>query len=200
MTAVHPIMYSQYGEQEYILANTPEIGRFLDIGAWNAKDFSNTRALYERGWSGVMVEPSPEPFLGLLKEYGNDERITLIQAAFGFERCCMKLHATADAVSTTDEASYEKWKNAAAFQGTFWTPTLTLYDLYNQFGVGGFNFINIDTEGSSVDVLRAILGTDLRPECICVEHDNRIVEASQAAEAAGYRQVHLNGTNVVYAR
>ena len=56
-------LYSQNNEQTYILEAFAEKsdGRFLDIGAYDAKLLSNTRALYERGWSGVMVEPSPGP-------------------------------------------------------------------------------------------------------------------------------------------
>src|ERR1700683_5262801 len=81
--------YSQYGEQAAILAAfapTPKEGvvivqeaRFLDIGAYHPTDKSNTRALFELGWSGVMIEPAPGPMRSLLAEYGNEPRIALIQ-------------------------------------------------------------------------------------------------------------------------
>lgn len=199
-TAVTPVSYSQYGEDTHILrVFGSEVGRFLDIGSWHPKQFSNSRALFEAGWSGVMIEPSPEPFLGLLKEYGNEPRVTLICAAIGFERNCLKLHATADAVSTTSEANYAMWKDHAAFTGTFYTPVLTLADLFNQFA-GGYDFVNIDTEGNSVDLLNEMLKTAAYPKCICVEHDGRVVEVLQNSERFGYRAVHTNGTNVVLAR
>lgn len=175
-------------------------GRFLDIGAWDPKQLSNTRALYEAGWSGVIIEPSPGPFMAQLAEYGNDERIVLIHAALGFDRHCAEFWVTNDAVSTTEREQYDKWKGAAKFLGKFWTPMLTLEDIFNQFGVPGFDFVNIDVEGKSVDVLGALLKTAAMPRCICVEHDDRIVEANQMASNAGYRQIHLNGTNVIFAR
>lgn len=192
--------YSQYDEEKHILEAVAghNQGRFMDIGAWHATQFSNTRALYERGWSGVLIEPSPEPFLGLLKEYGEDPRIALIHAAVGFERSLLKFHATADAVSTTDEASYRKWKDAAKFDGVFYTPVVPLEDIVTQFG-GDFGFVNFDAEGISVDLFCRFLAIGQRPKCVCVEHDDRIVECVQHAQAAGYRQVHLNGTNVVFA-
>lgn len=196
-----PALYSQFGEDVVILANTPEHGRFLDIGAWNPKVFSNTRALYERGWSGVMIEPSPGPFGSLLDEYGNDERITLILAAVGFERCCAKLWVTDDAVSTTVEGNYDAWKHAAKFRGAFFTPVMTLADIFNQFG-GGFDFVNIDTEGTSVDLLHELLKTSAFPKCICVEHDGREGEVLQATGKYGYYSPPggTNGTNIVLVR
>lgn len=193
--------FSQYGEDTYLGELFPDgyVGRFLDIGAWSPTCFSNSRALYLAGWSGVMVEPSPEPFLGLLKEYGNEPRIQLVCAAVGFDRHCVKLHATADAVSTSDEASYQKWKSHADFVGSFYIPVLTLTDIFNQFE-GGYDFVNIDTEGTSVDLLHVLLSTSALPKAICVEHDDRLVEVFQAGEKCGYRALHVNGTNVVLAR
>lgn len=194
-------MYSQYDEEKHILAacDATKQGRFLDVGAWNAKTFSNTRALFERGWSGVLIEPSPEPFLALLKEYGNEPRILLILAAVGFERNCVKLHASADAVSTTRDQVYRQWRDAATYQGDFWVPQITFGELFNQFG-GPFNFVNLDTEGTSVDLLLSLDLSNLLPRAVCVEHDGRVAECIEHGQRHGYRAVYVNGTNLVLAQ
>jgi hypothetical protein len=94
------VSYSQRDEERYILEVVGDApGRFLDIGAWHPTALSNSRALYERGWGGVIIEPSPEPFLNLLKEYGNEDRVSLICAAVGFERTLTRFWATADALT-----------------------------------------------------------------------------------------------------
>lgn len=79
--------YSQSGEQAVILEavgpGPHRDARFIDIGCWDPITFSNTRALYELGWTGVMIEPSPGPFIELLRcctnaaccVRGTDERI-----------------------------------------------------------------------------------------------------------------------------
>lgn len=200
MTATEQRIYSQSGEQEHILAAVAGIegGRFLDIGAWHPTVFSNTRALWESGWSGVMIEPSPEPFVGLLREYGTDPRITLICAALGFERELATLHTTADAVSTTDTASYQRWEQAGGFYGTFLTPVITWADVQNRFGP--FDFVSIDTEGTSVDLFIAMLKTTMFPRCVCIEHDDRDRECDSAAFAVGYRQIFRSAENAVYVR
>lgn len=194
--------YSQYNEQEYILDAVKGIdhGRLLDLGAWHATQFSNSRALIAEGWSAILVEPSPKPFEGLLREYGNNPNITLINGCIGFDRGFVKMHVTEDAVSTTDEATYQKWQHAGGYYGSFYSPQFTLGDLLSQFGGLAFHFVNIDTEGTSVDVFAAWMETLNRPQCFCVEHDSRVVELAQHAEGAGYRIAHTNGTNLVLSK
>ncbi len=186
--------YSQWGEQPTILKICSEVGRFLDVGAFAAKALSNTRALYELGWSGVMIEPSPGPLSGLIREYGNDERIEIIGAAVGGIGGLCKFHVTDDAVSTTEEAHFEKWKTAG-FYGTFWVPRITFPEIFNQFGA--FDFVSIDTEGTSFFLLEELLKTEMRAKCICVEHDGRLLEITQLATSKGYMVAGATGDNMV---
>lgn len=192
--------YSQNEEEKYILEAVKGFspGRFLDIGAWNAKDLSNTRALFELGWSGVMFEPSPEPFLGLLREYGKEDRIQLFQGGVGVVSEIVRFHITADALSTSDAANFERWKDAAGFYGSLYTRLVTFDDIIGRFGE--FDFVSIDAEGNSVDLLHSLLGSGMRPNCICVEYDLRADECLSAAAAGGYRMVYSSSENMVFAR
>jgi hypothetical protein len=175
-----------------------EGGRFLDIGAFNATTFSNTRALYELGWSGILVEPSPGPLHGLVKAYGNDSRIKIIGGAITVQGGLLELEITDDAVTmAADAPQLEQWRSAGGFFGKLTVPSISMQQFFDQFG-GAFDFVNIDTEGTSFDLFVSMLGIGPRPRCVCLEHDNRLVEIAQYAESANYRQVHLNGTNVIY--
>lgn len=204
--------YSQYDEQQHILAaftsspfNNPEMGktirggRFLDIGAFNPFEFSNTRALFEMGWSGVMIEPSPGPMYSLIAEYGNDPRICLVQAAVGLEGMDnpVSLHVTDDCVSTIKDIEYEHWNGTAKFHGRVLVPMLTLEQLDCQFP--GFDFIDFDVEGFSAELCKhAIVDLGWRPHCLCVEHDGR--RAELAASLVDYCLVYENETNMVFVR
>lgn len=187
--------YSQYDEEPVILAALEGItnGRLLDIGAYHPTVFSNSRTLIERGWNAVLVEPSPEPFLSLLREYGNNPAITLVHAAVGAKAGLLTMHATADAVSTTDAASFEKWQRAGGFYGSFLTPVI---DLDNPVFAGPFDFVNIDTEGTNLEIF-SILIDRMKPRCICVEHDYQDKIMMAMAQPHGYRAVLENGTNLV---
>jgi FkbM family methyltransferase len=199
--------YSQWGEQAAILKalgigilnggkyERDQDNHFLDIGAFASKALSNTRALYELGWSGVMVEPSPGPLTNLIRDYGNDDRIEIIGAAVGGVHGLTHFYATDDAVGTTEPGNFEKWKATGGFYGSFWCPVITIPEILNQFG--SFDFVSIDTEGSSVFILQELLKTQMRPQCICVEHDGRILETTQMATAQGYKVVFATGDNLV---
>lgn len=191
--------YSQQEEERYILDAVSEIskGRFLDIGAWDPKDKSNTRALYEKGWSGVLVEPSPKPLQNLLAEYGSDHRIQIVAALAGVNGDGLaNMHVTDDALSTTEEQEYAKWKDGAKFIGVLIVPVVPVKQLIREFGM--FDFVNIDTEGTSVDIFRELM-MHMKPACVCVEFNDRRAEAMTAA-GGYYDLIHDNGTNLVFKR
>lgn len=208
-------MYSQYEEEKYILeafahphwnpmtATTP---RFLDIGAFHPKDKSNTRALFELGWSGVMIEPSPGPMRNLLEEYGNEARITLVSAAVGLNPGLVSLYITDDAVSTSSESVRSTWREVGGYFGNLLVPVITFEQIIPEGDIKGhpwdgfrqFDFVNLDAEGISADLFRnALLDHGWRPHCWCVEHDGRADELKSLAMGPGYYCVYENGTNIV---
>ncbi len=193
-------MYSQFYEETFILKAVEkcEGSTFLDVGAFHPTDKSNTRALYEAGWSGVMIEPSPVPMRNLLAAYGNDKRIELIEAAVTLEPGLVKLHVTDDAITTSSEAEFETWKEAGGYIGSMHVPGITLEQIANQFG--GNDFISLDAEGTSVDLFLKAIIIGWEPKCWCVEHNSRQVEVMRSAETRGYHCVHLNSTNMVLLR
>src|SRR5262249_23348849 len=61
-------------------------GTFVEFGAWDGVYLSNCRFLYEKGWRGIFIEPTPKRFADLSKRYRNDPTITCINAAIGTAR------------------------------------------------------------------------------------------------------------------
>lgn len=202
VTAAHHIPdYSQDHEQSYILEFTASItkGKFLDIGAFHPTNLSNTRALYELGWSGVMVEPSPAPMLTLMKEYGTNPRITLLQSIVisGQEGGCRQMAITDGPYSTSDEQNYNKWNGYAGFYANLMIPVIPLKALLQ---LGPFDFIDIDVEGGSKDLFVEMLNLNVRPKCVCVEYDSHRAEIEARAKASNYTQVYSNPVNIIFAR
>jgi len=194
-------LHSQYNEDDIILPLLAHISdcNLLDIGAWDPVTFSNSRALIKLGWSAVLIEPSPGPVKNLVREYGQQEHIRVIAAAVTVGGGLVEMEMTDDAVSV--QSIYlqrlQTWTAAGGFYGRLTVPSISVADLFAQFG-GQFEFVSIDTEGTSVPIFIEMLRIGPRPRVVIVEHDNRIVELNQHAEEAHYRQVHINGTNAVF--
>lgn len=193
--------YSQSGEDvfltKYFRGKTN--GRFLDIGAYHPTELSNTRALYDMGWSGVMIEPSPGPFQTLLDAYGNDDRIQLVLAAVGLESGLLKLHACDGPVTTAFEEERKRWEGEYSYRGAFWIPKITFADIVRQFG--GFDFINIDAEGLSIELFFHVPLDAMLPSAVCVEHnEQRLVELGNYAQKHHYHQAWISQENAIFVR
>jgi FkbM family methyltransferase len=195
------MIYSQYGEDEIVLKllGSRAPGTLLDVGAWHPRTFSNSRALIEAGWKAVLIEPSPGPLRELVAEYGENPNVKVIGAALTVEdEHVFPLRISDDGLSSADSETLKKWATTGGYFGTMWTPALSLARFFNQFG-GEFEFVSIDTEGTSIDLAKAYLAGP-EPLVMIVEHDNRIVELMQTAQQHGYSIAHANGTNVILSR
>lgn len=194
--------YSQYGEQEAILRHTPQAGRFLEVGSWDAFDLSNVRALYENGWSGVLVEPHPGHAARLRHTYRYSTAVDVLERAVVIEGvgATIALHLSDDAVSTADERTRQKWEAEARYAlEPLEVATVTIAALWREHGP--FQFVSLDAEGFSVPILEELLEhCRPLPACVCVEFDHLERRARRAAWNYGYRSVLANDTNLVLAK
>lgn len=210
--------YSQYGEDKIVaeifggpdqlaaLAENrgPDPGRasLLDIGAWGPKDLSNTRAFIELGWRAVLCEFSPKPVRELVQEYAGNDRVSVVQCAVTpIHQHCLEFRITDDALSAPPESeTVRKWgrDNAGGYFGRLFVPTVPLKDICNQFfGSHTPDYISIDTEGTSVDLLLELFAMCRRPRAIVCEHDGRDTQIWEAAKTNGYEVRDRNETNVI---
>ena len=64
--------YSQSGQDEWAHSIVGDIGTFLDIGAGHPSKISNTYALEQMGWAGLLVERDHNKCVALRKERKSD--------------------------------------------------------------------------------------------------------------------------------
>jgi FkbM family methyltransferase len=194
-------MYSQNNEQEIITEYfAGRVGKFIDIGAFNAFQFSNTRALYEAGWYGVMVEPVAKLADGIKEVYKDEPRIEVLQLAIGLSNEPLTLHVCEDAVSTTNV----DWRNTWAEAGVQYTeqtvPQMHIVDFLLQYGKD-VKFISIDTEKTNIELFRAIPDWFFRQiEMLCIEHDGLDKEVEMAMQPFGFKRVLFNAENIILAK
>lgn len=61
-------------------------GLFVEFGAWDGMYLCNSRWLFEKGWSGVLIEARQERYDKLCSVYADDKRIVKINAMVGAPR------------------------------------------------------------------------------------------------------------------
>lgn len=143
-----------------------ERGFYVDIGAADPKENSVTFAFYERGWSGINVEPLDEYFAKLVQARPRDKSL---KVAAGRETGVRTLYALPSGLSTLDpELSARHQANGLLAQEIV-VPVLTLTTILEDCGLPTIHFLKIDVEGAEAEVLEGLDLDRLRPWIIVVE-------------------------------
>lgn len=195
--------YSQNAEELYILdyfADKPN-GRFIDIGSYDIFRFSNVRALYERQWDGVMVEPAPKNFKAIADHYKDEPRIKVLNVAVGEVGGEIDFYESdGDAVGTTDEAHMKKWGDAGVKYSKIKVQQVSVVDFMNEY-CKDVDFISIDTEATNVAVFRAIPDFVWEQiKMLCIEHDLHQKEIEDKLSGFGFFKLYENGENIILAK
>ena len=143
-------------------------GTYIDVGAGHPVADNVSFWFYERGWSGVVIEPQPE-LAALYKQLRPCDRV--MRGLIGREEgetdffLVDRLHG----FSTTVQHHAEKAKTFGVGYQTLRLPVTTLARLCETHGLATVDFLKVDVEGGEADVL---LGGDwrrFRPKVIVIE-------------------------------
>ena len=186
------MVFSQRDEESVILEHLQGDGTYLDIGSYDGKTFSNVRALAEKGWRGICVEPAAHPFAAMLDDPPPGAK--LVHAAIGPRTGLVSFLETKDALSTTSRAHARKWGQYASFTPAY-TVSITIHDLLKEFP-GPHRLVSIDTEGTSMWLFKemAPLFDEIGTEMVVVEHDGEGVHLD------GWERVYGSVENVILKR
>lgn len=193
--------HSQKDEEQFIVRFFGDrIGRFLDIGAWDAEIFSNTRSLFEMGWGGVLVEPSPVCFRKIMKAYRGVDRIGLVNAAVANDASIKRFYATEDALSTFETLHRDIWaqRQAVPFREMY-LRTVTVPELLRVFP-GPYEFLNIDVEGGSWELLQSFPLDEMQTLLLCIEYEDHLNEIETYCGTLGFSRVHWTNENLLMGR
>jgi len=195
-------MFSQNKEEEYILGYFQEKGiekgKFLEIGAYDGKTFSNVYALILKGWYGKALEPSPTIF-PRLKENMKDFDVQLINKAIGLrDEFGVPFYDCDDAVGTFDEDHHTLWKNQIDYKQTK-VDIISVETLFEE--EVDYDMINLDVEGLNWEIFQELPFDRLTNlKLICVEHNNKINEMTDLISEYGFKEIHRNGENIIFVK
>lgn len=172
-------MHSQNNEEQIILDYfNGQTGTFIDIGANDGMTFSNTRGLAERGWKGVLVEPSPKAFERLKKLYDGHKGFYIYPYAISDHNGKAMLQESGPLCSAADVGLVSTFhpEEKARFDRTVkYDPvevkTFRWKTFLNRLTIKEFDMVSADTEGSEMTYLPQMDLT--KTKLICIEHNGK---------------------------
>ena len=129
-------MYSQNNEEQIILDYFKYFkGHLLDIGANDGITLSNSRKLIELGWTGDLIEPSPNAFEKLKKLYSRKKKTKVHNIAIADKSELMTFYVSGthlgngdtDLLSTLSLKDKQKWETTTEYK-TIEVQALTFKD------------------------------------------------------------------------
>jgi FkbM family methyltransferase len=195
--------FSQSDEENFILFQYKDKpnGKFIDIGAYHVERFSNTRALYLAGWSGILIEPSPKNYQAIADHYKDEERITVLNVAIGKETGEIDFYESdGDAVSTSEIDHMKKWGAAGVKYKKIKVLQLAV-EAFMTIYCKDVDFLSIDTEATNMEVFRCIPNFVWEQiSMLCIEHDQHQHEIEDKLSQFGFNTLYVNAENIILAK
>lgn len=153
-----------------MVANRKKNGYFVEFGASNGKDLSNTYLLEkEYEWDGLLCEPNPA-FTERLKATRDAEIMT--RAVYSKSDLQMNFSLSGELSSLTDYSTADQFSHIRIRSPKISVSTISLLDALLEAKAPKFiDYLSVDTEGSELEVLSAFDWSSFRFGFITVEHN-----------------------------
>jgi FkbM family methyltransferase len=178
------------------------VGFYVDVGANDPEQDSVTRAFYERGWSGINIEPVSAYHDRLRRIRPRDVNLQLVAGTTETERTLYEIPGTG--LSTLDATVAERHRASGREVRCVNVRERPLRSILAEYATGDIHFLKIDVEGAEEAVLRGCSLRAQRPWIIVVE---ATVPMTQIAHHGvwepllaeeGYAFVYFDGLNRFY--
>jgi len=202
-----PEIYEQY-------LGYKEDGYFVEIGAFDGFNWSNTTPLIRAGWSGIMVEPDPTNFENLRRRHENNPKLKLLWVAVDKESGTAKLYQ-GGSTSTISEETLDAYANIPSLACGGLNPSRFVYvpavtmdlmlDVHHC--PERYDVLSLDVEGAEIRVLEGYTIDRHRPKLAIVEthelNENKALRAkaipiNRYFKAHGYKRIYADTINTIF--
>ncbi|WP_421357751.1 FkbM family methyltransferase [Agrobacterium rosae] len=193
----HENSYSQLQQDRWVLSELSEKanGFFVEVGAFNGKDLSNTYLLEkEFEWRGILVEPNPILSETIRAARGVPLDTRPVDSVSG-KKVLMRFVVDEPELSSMESNAYSdkhaesRRKESVEVEQT----TVSLNDLLAaHHAPTDIDYISIDTEGNELDILTAFNFKKYNVSLFSIEHNNTSAEnlIENLLIAEGYERVY----------
>src|SRR5215510_15253143 len=182
--------YSQMGQDKWVSEEVfPGVtnGFFLDVGSGDGTFISNTKALEQRGWTGICVDAFPRNM---------QDRTCQIFKAVVFSEAGkrVKFWAADDWGRIIDESVEMKARMQTYTAPIVEFTTVTLSDILERAKAPRFiHYLSMDIEGGEINALKGFPFDKYQIGALTVEHNYEEPKRSEIKalmESHGYKRVH----------
>jgi FkbM family methyltransferase len=180
-------------------------GFYIDIGAWHPEMHSVTKHFYEKGWSGVNIEPSRFYFEALKKRRRRDINLNVAIGSRAGDQDFIEVPGSG--ISSLRQDAARNANRHSLTSRRYKVPVVTLQSICERYCPGNLlSFVKIDVEGCEDDVIASLDWRTYRPVVVVVEavHPDTWLPAWESWESvlleAGYIFVWFDGLNRYYLR
>lgn len=200
------ISYAQNREDIILDAFFDDVkeGFYIDVGANHPENDSVTKIFYDKGWSGVNLEPNRELYRQLLSERPRDINLNIgVSDKPGKLNFREYANHGLSTFSGTMHQEYEGDKDQLPNSSTgefseYEVEVQTLKEICHIHKIKHIHFLKIDVEGLEYEVLAGNDWEKNRPEVICIEANHIIKDWRPIIKSNGYTNVFFDGLNEYY--
>ena len=180
-------------------------GFFVEVGAYDGVNLSNTYHFERIGWAGVLVEPDPDK-AAHCRAHRPGSKTHQCAAVGSAEVGEIAFYRVADGEVFSTTAPRDQYDQRIANMGLasapMRVPARTLDAILEEAGAHGVDFVSIDVEGAETEVLRGFDIRRWRPAVVVVESNAkfRLPEVRDYFVAHGYAYHHSIDVNDFYLR
>ena len=202
--------HSQIGQDyvvDQILLGALENGVFVDVGAHDGVEFSNT-FFFEavRGWTGLCIEPNPEVYESLI----TNRKCHTEQVAVGASEGTVDFTAIRgpdmlSGLNANFNRRHRRRIKSAILEATgshqvIQVPLRPLQSLLDFHCITHIDLLTIDTEGSELEVLKGINFQTTQVSCIVIERNYESGRIPKLLKSNGFTRLMALAWDDIYIR
>ena len=197
--------YSQKKEDIFIdkLLGNKQKGFYVDVGAHDPYQFSNTYRFYKKGWRGINLEPDETGYKKFVELRKRDINLNIgvgnTNHALTFYKFCPS------ALSTFSEREAKTYiRKGFTLEKKVEVKVEKLSSIFRKYlPVKTIDFMSIDTEGFETEVLDSNNWSIFKPRIICIES---VTYGGKRKDdgyhkfliSVGYNKIYDNKLNSIY--
>jgi FkbM family methyltransferase len=206
MPAASPVFISYSINYEDVILNrlfgSRDSGFYVDVGAAQPMFDNDTKALYDRGWRGINIEPNAAFYRELLAQRPGDHNVNVAVSDTPGQLIFHEVVGTGLSTCDAEEAERAAAKGFEVVRHT--TEAVPLRQILEAAAAPEIDLLKVDVEGFEMKALASNDWRRFRPKVILVEATfpdtprRRPDVITPYLAEQGYRRIYFDGLNDYY--